>query len=60
VCSSDLRVRRNLEGGLDLHPNQGSAALSALHWADGLADLPVGQPVARGDVVRYLPLAEWL
>jgi len=55
-----LRVRRNAEGGLDLHPNQGSAALTALHWADGLADLPAGQPVARGDMVRYLPLAEWL
>jgi molybdopterin molybdotransferase len=55
-----LRVRRNSEGGLDLHPNQGSAALTALHWADGLVDLPAGQPVARGDTVRYLPLAEWL
>jgi len=55
-----LRVRRNTEGGLDLHPSQGSAALAALHWADGLVDLPAGQPVARGDKVSYLPLAEWL
>jgi len=55
-----LRVRRNADGGLDLHPNQGSAALTALHWADGLADLPAGQAVARGDTVRYIPLAEWL
>jgi molybdopterin molybdotransferase len=55
-----LRVRRNAEGGLDLYPNQGSAALTALHWADGLVDLPAGQAVARGDTVHYLPLAEWL
>ena len=54
-----LRVRRNAQGRLDLYPNQGSAALTALHWADGLADLPAGQTVARGDAVRYLPLAEW-
>jgi molybdopterin molybdotransferase len=55
-----LRVRRNAEGALTLYPNQGSAALTALHWADGLADLPAGQVVARGDTVRYLPLAELL
>jgi molybdopterin molybdotransferase len=55
-----LRVRRNTTGGLDLHPNQGSAALTALHWADGLVDLPAEQAVARGDAVHYLPLAELL
>jgi molybdopterin molybdotransferase len=53
-----LRVRRNAGGGLELHPNQGSAAMTALHWADGLVDLPAGQTVARGDTVRYWPLAE--
>ena len=55
-----LRVRRNADGGLDLYPNQGSAVLTALHWADGLVDLPAGQTIARGDTVRYLPLAEAL
>jgi molybdopterin molybdotransferase len=55
-----LRARRNADGGLDLYPNQSSAALTALHWADGLVDLPAGQTIARGDTVRYLPLAELL
>jgi molybdopterin molybdotransferase len=53
-----LRVRRNAEGGLDLFPNQGSGVLTSLAWADGLADIPPGQPVARGDVVRFVPLPE--
>ncbi|MDR0479488.1 MAG: molybdopterin molybdotransferase MoeA [Burkholderiaceae bacterium] len=55
-----LRVRRNAAGGLDLYPNQGSAVLAALHWADGLVDLPAGQTLAQGAVARYLPLAELL
>jgi molybdopterin molybdotransferase len=55
-----LRARRNAGGGLDLYPRQGSAVLTALHWADGLVDLPAGEAIARGDAVRYLPLAEAL
>jgi molybdopterin molybdotransferase len=55
-----LRVRRNVNGGLDLHPNQGSAALTAMHWADGLVDLPADQRVTHGSIVNYWPLAEGL
>jgi len=53
-----LRVRRNAAGGLDLFPNQGSGVLTSLAWADGLADIPPGQAVAPGDLVRFIPLAE--
>jgi molybdopterin molybdotransferase len=53
-----LRVRLNAEGGLDLFPNQSSGVLTSTVWADGLADIPAGQPVARGDAVRFLPLSD--
>jgi molybdopterin molybdotransferase len=55
-----LRVRRNLEGGLDLFANQGSGVLTSTVWADGLVDNPGGSTIAPGDVVRYLPFAELL
>lgn len=53
-----LRVRLNDHGGLDLYPNQSSGVLTSTVWADGLVDLPAGQPVAAGDAVRFLPLHE--
>jgi molybdopterin molybdotransferase len=52
-----LRVRVNAEGGLDLFPNQGSAVLTSTVWADGLVDNPAGQAIARGDALRFLPMA---
>jgi molybdopterin molybdotransferase len=55
-----LRVRRNTEGGLDLFPNQSSGVLTSASWADGLVDNPAGTAIARGDTVRFLPLAELL
>ena len=53
-----LRVRRNATGGLELFANQGSGVLTSLAWGDGLADIPPGQPVQPGDLVRFLSLAE--
>jgi molybdopterin molybdotransferase len=53
-----LRVRRNAEGGLDLFPNQSSGVLTSTVWCDGLVDNPGGQAIARGDAVRFIPLAE--
>jgi len=53
-----LRVRRNEQGGLDLHQNQGSGVLTSLAWGDGLADIAPGQAVQPGDLVRFLSLAE--
>jgi len=52
-----LRVRLNAHGGLDLFPNQSSGVLTSAVWADGLLDLPAGQPIAVGDAVRFLPMA---
>lgn len=52
-----LRVRVNADGGLERFPNQGSAVLTSTVWADGLVDNPAGQAIARGDRVRFLPMA---
>ncbi len=52
-----LRARFNANGGVTLFPNQSSGVLTSAVWADGLVDLPPGQVVQRGDVVRLLPLS---
>lgn len=54
-----LRVRLNEQGELTLFANQSSGVLTSAVWADGLVDNPPGQAIARGDTVRFLPLA-WL
>jgi molybdopterin molybdotransferase len=46
-----LRVRLAPDGGLDLHPNQGSGVLSSLAFADALAVLAPGQTVQPGDLL---------
>ncbi len=53
-----LRVRLNVDGGLELFPNQSSGVLTSAVWADGLLDNPGGQAIRRGDTVRYLPLSQ--
>ncbi len=53
-----LRVRVNAAGGLDLFPNQGSGVLTSTVWGDGLVDNPPGQPIAEGDLVRFIPFAD--
>ena len=54
-----LRVRRNAEGGLDRYPNQNSQVLSSCAWGDGLVDVPAGEPVKKGDFVRYFPFCRF-
>lgn len=55
-----LRVRRNAAGGLDLFPNQSSGVLTSAVWGDGVVDNPPGCTIAPGDVVQFIPFAEWL
>jgi len=55
-----LRVRLNDQGGVDLFPNQSSGVLTSTVWADGLVDVPALQPIARGEMVRFLPLSALL
>lgn len=53
-----LRARVNADGGLDLFPNQGSAVLTSAVWGSGLIDCPPGQPIKRGELVRFIPFSE--
>jgi molybdopterin molybdotransferase len=55
-----LRARRDPQGGLALFPNQSSGVLTSTVWADGLVDVPAGHTIARGDLVRFLPMEELL
>ncbi len=52
-----LRARLNGEGELELFANQSSGVLTSAVWADGLVDNPPSQAIARGDMVRFLPMA---
>jgi molybdopterin molybdotransferase len=52
-----LRVCLNPQGGLDLFENQSSAVLTSTVWADGLLDNPPMQTIAKGDMVRFIPMA---
>ncbi|UOD51546.1 molybdopterin molybdotransferase MoeA [Orrella daihaiensis] len=57
-----LRVRQepgeSAQAVLALWPNQGSAVVSGLVWADGLVDLEPGTRVKAGDLVRYVSLSD--
>ena len=53
-----LRARLVGDRGLELFPNQSSGVLTSTVWADGLIDNPPGHAIARGDTVRFIPLAE--
>ncbi|MFC7460067.1 gephyrin-like molybdotransferase Glp [Hydrogenophaga defluvii] len=55
-----LRARRNALGGVDVFPNQSSGVLTSAVWADGLIDNPPGNAIARGDLVRFIPLTDLL
>ena len=54
-------LRSRLEQGQAvLYPSQSSGVLTAVAWADGLVDLPIGSTVKPGDSVTFLPLSELL
>jgi len=53
-----LRVKWNMQGGLELYPTQDSAVLTSTAWADGLLDNPAGRAIRKGEPVRFLPYSE--
>lgn len=57
VRTEFLRVRCTPAGSLERHPNQQSAALASVAWADGFARLDAGVTVQAGDLVPYLPFS---
>lgn len=52
-----LRARVNVEGGLDVFPNQSSGVLTSTVWGDGLVDVPPSQAIHSGDLVRFIPFS---
>jgi molybdopterin molybdotransferase len=59
-----LRARVDLDDAgvprVVLSDKQGSAILTTLSWADGLADIPEGETVEPGQLVNFLPFSELL
>ncbi len=45
---------------LRVHPSRSSAVLSSVTWANGLAVIPEGRVIRRGDAVDFLPFCELL
>ncbi len=56
------RLERGTDGGLwvQVYPSRSSGVLSSVAWASGLAVIPEGQALARGDSVDFLPFSELL
>jgi molybdopterin molybdotransferase len=56
------RLERAADGTLrvQVHPSRSSAVLSSVAWANGLAVVPEGQALARGDRIDFLPFSELL
>ena len=50
-----IRVRRNPDNVLELHPNQSSGMLSSASWAEGLAVIMEDTSPKKGDLVSFLP-----
>ena len=50
-----LRVTRNEDNQLELHPNQSSGMLSSASWAEGLAIIMENTSPQKGERVDYLP-----
>ncbi len=47
-------------GRVSLYSSRSSGVLNSLTWANGLAILPEGQTLARGDTVHFIPFSELL
>jgi len=45
---------------LSVHPSRSSGVLSSVTWANGLAVIPEGQVLRRGDEIAFLPFCELL
>ncbi|MDO8933037.1 MAG: molybdopterin molybdotransferase MoeA [Rhodocyclaceae bacterium] len=54
-----LRGRIGADGRVERYPNQSSAVLTSTVWGDGFVDNPGGQTIRPGDLVRFLPFAEF-
>jgi len=42
---------------VQIYPNQSSGVLISASWANGLVEVPEGQPIRRADMGRFIPFA---
>ncbi|MCP4392118.1 MAG: molybdopterin molybdotransferase MoeA [Gammaproteobacteria bacterium] len=56
------RLVRNTDGQtvVQIYPNQDSGVLTSTVWADGFVEIAENQTVSAGEVVNYLPFAQFL
>jgi molybdopterin molybdotransferase len=54
------RLEPDADGRAEIrvYPSRSSGVLSSVAWANGLAVVPEGQAVKRGDLLTFLPLSE--
>ncbi len=52
-----VRLQTNAKGEqvLEAFGNQGSSIMTSLSWADGLAEIPLGETVAAGQCLKFIP-----
>jgi molybdopterin molybdotransferase len=52
-----VRLVSDQEGEQELQPfgNQGSSIMTSLSWADGIAEIPLGTTISRGQMLNYFP-----
>ena len=50
-----LQTNANGEQVLEAFGNQGSSIMTSLSWADGLAEIPLGETVAVGQCLKFIP-----
>jgi len=55
-----LKVGADGETLVQVYPSRSSGVLSSVTWAHGLAVIPEGQTLQRGDKLQFIPLSEIL
>ena len=57
-----VRLQTNVKGEqvLEAFGNQGSSIMTSLSWADGLAEIPLGETVAVGQYLKFIPFNGFL
>jgi len=52
-----VRLNKSVEGStvLEAFGNQGSSIMTSLSWADGLAEIPRGETVKKGQLLKFFP-----
>lgn len=53
-----LEPDENGESRVKIYPSRSSGVLSSVAWANGLAVIPEGQILRKGDPIRFIPFSE--